>query len=245
MISNFCSTLLCRIFLSDQQTRRALRWWHQRQVDRLHDGAELIRDGILQDLFAIRRGLELACDDDLPQDSLQQLEALHLRLEAVSNKLSPAFFRDSLPLAIQHLLQDWQQRYPNVRLTTQLPQVDPSQVLASASQVAFLTLEELLILISDRLQADTVVMIDLQQGESAAALTLKVTALEPSQCCAIAHLEALLHLRQTFEVLTGGTAIQDVTESEMSWKMSWPLLNPSYPSAQDNQHHESHNAICD
>lgn len=229
VVFNFCAALLSRLFPSEYHTQRALQWWHQRQVNRLHDGAELIRDGILQELFAIRRMLELARDRQEPvsQASLRQLEVLHLRLERVSNQLSPAFIRDSLPLAIQHVLREWQLRYPAVKLSTQLPQGDFREPTL-ASRVAFTTFEELLFLVSNKLEADASVAVNLVCHDNTATLTVHINNLDCHQCRAIAQLKELSHLRQSFQFLTNGDMTQAVHESWVQWQMSWSTFNPSY-----------------
>lgn len=232
MILNFCSTLLSQLLSSDYQTRQALRWWHQRQVNRLHGSAELIRDGILQELFALRRGLELIDGEcNLPPESLRQLEALHLRLEEVSNELSPAFSRDSLPLAMQHILQVWQRRHPTVRLTTQLTSGNTLPPTLT-SRVALTTLEEVLQLITGRLETDTTtgtditMAIHLQQEDASGAIAIALSGLPRRHCNDIAQMEDLTHLRQAFEVLTGGSVTQVANDSTLRWQLSWPIFTP-------------------
>ena len=107
-------------------SQQALQWWIQRQIDRQHQSAERIRDGLLQDLFAIRRSLE-NIQDEPPSITTQhlaqvmtQLDTLHVDLEAISNHLSPPFAFDNLNLAVQHLLQQWQQQHPTVSLVCSL-----------------------------------------------------------------------------------------------------------------------------
>ncbi|NET08750.1 MAG: hypothetical protein F6K16_29450, partial [Symploca sp. SIO2B6] len=71
MLLNFCAALLSWIFplhspLAKAPTHLVFLWWQQRQSDRLHRRAEQIREGIVQDLFAVRRTLELARVDHQP-----------------------------------------------------------------------------------------------------------------------------------------------------------------------------------
>jgi len=236
VVLNFCATLLSRLFSSDCQPRDALQWWHQRQVSRLHDGAELIRDGILQDLFAIRRSLELAHEAHEPvsQNSLRQMEALHLRLEQVSNELSPAFVRDSLPHAVQYMLQNWQSRHPVVKLSAQLHQEQLWQPTPD-SRVALTTLAELLTLIADGLGADASLEVSLKYQENTAVLTVHLCRLGNHQCQAIAQRKELSYLRQSFQLLANGDAAQAVSPSEIRWQFSWPMVNDdSHNNPNDN-----------
>lgn len=228
VILNFCATLLSRLFPPDHRPQHALAWWHQRQVNRLHDSAELIRDGLLQELFAIRRGLELgsyrggADAQASLQDGLQQLEALHLQLETVSNVLSPAFIQDSFPLAVQHSLKSWGQRYPAVTLTTHLSQ---GQTTAPdfSSRVTLTALEELLISISDHLDADTEIAVSSDDEEPSSSLTVHIKNLTCDRSEKIAQLEELHHLKKSFELLTGGLVLQQADDRQIRWRFVWPL----------------------
>ncbi|MGB3613531.1 MAG: hypothetical protein WBA10_07020 [Elainellaceae cyanobacterium] len=227
MILNFCATFLSRLFPPDQQSQHALTWWHQRQVDRLHDSAELIRDGLLQELFAIRRGLELASDEDgldtqaSLQDGLRQLEALHLQLETVSNLLSPAFVQDSFPLAVQYSLKAWGQRHPAITLTTQLSHRKTAPDFSS--RITLTSLEELLRLTSDNLEAGTEITINSNDEELSSSLTVQIKNLTCDRIRSIAQIEELRHLQKSFEFLTGGLMQQQADDRQIRWEFVWPM----------------------
>ena len=134
----------------------ALQWWHQRQCDRQHHSAELIRDGLLQNLFALRRSLELTHAQQQPvsAEQLHQLESLYGELETISNHLSPAFSRDNVTLAMQHILNRWQSEHPTVTLSSHLtanaspehPMGDPpmSEQSMSEHHISLMLLEDCL-----------------------------------------------------------------------------------------------------
>ncbi|MGJ3248163.1 MAG: hypothetical protein ACFE0I_19025 [Elainellaceae cyanobacterium] len=224
MILRFCAAVLSRLFSSNQQTRRAWQWWHQRQVDRLHDGAELIRDGLLQELFAMRRNLELACDEQKPisNEHLQQLEAFHRMLEQVSNELSPAYIRDSLPLALQYILQTWGDRHPDIQQSVQLPSswMDDEDDVQRIVVTAF---EELLNLLSPYLQPEAVLRIALVPSNHSATLTVQVEQRDMQQVMSILDAEELVYLRQAFEMLTAGRWFQSVETSCIQWQWVWRI----------------------
>lgn len=227
MVFHVCAALLSWLFRSDDPARRALQWWQQQQINRLHDKAELIREGVLQELFAIRRALELAHHNQEPvsQASLQQLESLHIKLEQVSNELSPAFIQDSLPLAIQHVLKQWQIQHPAVTLSPRLPAESPEPTLAS--RVALTTLEELLKFIAEPIeseprQLEVSLEVELTHTNTTAMLVVRLGGLDRGQCQAIAHHQELSHLRQSFRWLTDGRFAQDKHASWIEWRLSWP-----------------------
>jgi len=92
-----------------------LRWWHRHYVRRGAQQADLIRNGVLQDIVALRRQLETATEtypESLSVSStrrvLSHLENLYRRLEILSDTLAPPFQHDSLPLALQHIVNRWQ-----------------------------------------------------------------------------------------------------------------------------------------
>ncbi|MEO0408002.1 MAG: hypothetical protein AAF289_11685 [Cyanobacteria bacterium P01_A01_bin.135] len=232
MVLNLSAAILSRLFPEDDPTQRALQWWHQRQIGRLHDSAELIRDGILQDLFAIRRMLELTHDTQAPVSPvhLQQLEALHARLEQVSNELSPAFIQDSLPLAIQHRLTVWQQQQPNVTAKLSLQPFSGSSL---AHRLVLTALEELLTLVAEALEQETghetdqsaEITIDttLQRQEQAASLSITLSGLAPDQCHRVAQMPSLSHLKTSFEYLTRGSFSQTNQATQIRWQLCWPI----------------------
>ncbi|MBD1874988.1 hypothetical protein H6F75_15985 [Nodosilinea sp. FACHB-131] len=85
-----------------------LRWWYRHQAQWLNREADAIRNGLLQDLFAVRRQLEL-----LPGDGgLAAVEHLYQSLEDLGNRLSSPYLHDSLPLAIQQALANWPTQVP-------------------------------------------------------------------------------------------------------------------------------------
>lgn len=223
VIFNVCAALLSWLFPSTDETRQALQWWHRRQVDRLHDGAELIRDGILQDLFAIRRTLELSYEEHKPasEANLRQLEALHQRLEQLSNTLSPAFSQDSLPLAIQHQLQQWQAKHPAIAVSAHLPSAEQSSGLGS--RVALITLEELLNLVAHSLSSAASIELELGSQGQMTTLTVRVREPQQQQRQAIARLQDLAHLHRSFQFLTDGHSKQAVRGLWVEWQFSWAV----------------------
>ena len=81
--------------------------WQQNQAEWLDQEAETIRNGLLQDLFAVRRKLELL--DGQATDCLVDFEHLYHSLKHLADRLSSPYIHDSFPLAIQHTVSIWGQ----------------------------------------------------------------------------------------------------------------------------------------
>jgi hypothetical protein len=76
---------------------------------------DLIRNGVLQEMLALRRQLEVACQQHRETEvfscdlQLTGLKRLYASLEAMCDRLESPFVQDSLPLALQHSWQRWQE----------------------------------------------------------------------------------------------------------------------------------------
>jgi hypothetical protein len=111
---------LLRFVLAYFKTQQALQWWSKKQSMYLLQESHQIRDQLLQQSFAIRRNIERDLAEGteaLPQKSqvwLNQLEQFHRDLEKLSDRLVPAYAEDSLPIAVQYLINSWQTRHPQV-----------------------------------------------------------------------------------------------------------------------------------
>lgn len=98
------------------RTRQAISWWQDRQMQRLHQETELIRDRMLQDLFSLRRGIGLVLDGSYPESKLEATLAIadqcHVDLAALSDRLFSPYAIDSLEVALSELVEYWQKQYP-------------------------------------------------------------------------------------------------------------------------------------
>ena len=135
-----------------------LRWWQQKQMTNLRQEADSIRNGVLQEVFAIRRRLELCAespgDRDCDRFSLAcaprtvelGLEKIHASLSQLSDRLDPPYVQDSLPLAIGYAADQWKAALP---ITTHLPQTWPPEP-AMQSHLLLTFLNALCKTLSDR-----------------------------------------------------------------------------------------------
>lgn len=230
----------------------ALQWWHQRQCDRQHHSAELIRDGVLQNLFALRRSLELTHVQQQPVSSeqLRQIESLYGELETISNHLSPAFSRDNVTLAMHHILNQWQSDHPTVNLSSHLMANASSEHSMGDHPISLMLLEDCLESMEGNLSERAA--IDITFANSASnhppnpspnpspqkALTQPLNDQHPTATLVLHIQEAndhhrraiathFVYLCRSFILLTGGTSTHTQGDDWLQWQFCWPL----YPTS--------------
>ena len=204
--------------------RRLLRWWYQWQTAKLDCEAERIREGLLQELFAVRRSLELALVSDRVdtkevQQWLTQIETLQQALESVMHRLSPPYLGDSLPLAMQHLLTYWQAEYPGVCLELNLP-ADWDQEPIEQRRIILTTLDAWLRIIVPQLRLEAVLHISLKQQATSAQLNIQLTAPTVSALLSSSAIP-LDNLQQFFQVLAEGKCYCQRHDLTVTWCYQW------------------------
>lgn len=204
--------------------RQTLRWWYQRQSAQLCCEAERIREGLLQESFALRRSLELALSNDRVctqevQNWLAQLEAIQHSLEAVTHRLSPPYLDDSLPLAVQHVLKQWQTTHPEVQVKVELP-TDWNEEPIEQRCVILSFLNELLRLIAFQPQPEIVLQVRLSQQAQSRRLIIQLDTSNVSDLLSNARRE-LMYLQEFFQVMTAGKCYCQRQSSTVTWCCQW------------------------
>ena len=201
-----------------------LRWWYQRQTAQLATEAERIREGLLQELFVVRRSLELALMSDQTETAtvqqwLTQMETIQHSLETVMHRLAPPFLGDSLPLALQHCLKEWQVEHPAVLLTVALPEewrqepIEQRRLFVSVLQV-------LLHLLSPYVRSEAVLHVSLTQQATIGQLVIQLTAPTVSELLS-GQATAFTNLQQFFQVLAEGKCYCRRQASTVTWCYQW------------------------
>lgn len=101
-----------------------LRWWHRYQARALIRESDFVRNGLLQEIIAIRRRIEVSCplapegEESVCQSHLADLSRLYDLLENFCDRLESRYLQDSLPLALQHVAHAKQSR---LNLQTDFP----------------------------------------------------------------------------------------------------------------------------
>lgn len=205
-----------------------VRWCYRHQAQTLHNEAETIRNGILQDLFALRRKLELTCplvggEACTEEPCLEDIEQIYTALETLSDRLSSPYLQDSLPLAIQHALHPWQTA---VSLTLDLPStwaVEPPEHVT-------LILSLLRYCLAALAAVPAHCLISLDTEDQMRCLTLQATydpdlpppfPLIETATPDASQADDLPHLLQAFQVVSGGKATWEQQPGETCWQLCW------------------------
>jgi len=212
-----------------------LRWWHQYQAQLLNQEADRIRNSFLQEMFAVRRRFELACQSpacDKPLDCvahLADLKRLYTLLETLSDRLDSPYLQDSLPLAIQHAVEPWKSQVP---LRLDLPGewvADPVEHNRLLLLLIDALLQQLAIAHSPASRCD----LQLHCEHGVKTLVIQVsdaTQVAADTAQAIAHsLEPFL---ETFHLFTHGNIHHTVLPQSLCWQLSWqsPVRDPMSPA---------------
>jgi hypothetical protein len=212
--------------VSWHQTQAALQWWEGRRTLRLDQQAEYIREGLLQELFTMRRCLELSETPDPShtqhQHWLSQVEKLHQSLEQLGYQLSPPYSEESLPLALQHLLQQWQRRPPTCKIELDLP-LQWQEQRSESNRLVITALDELLQLVLPQDAVGLSAQICLRTQGHRAELALQVMYPDPTLRSQVCRARELRYLERAFEVLAAGRCFQQQRGATASWRLSWPL----------------------
>jgi hypothetical protein len=226
--SSFFNMNLLRFFASYLKTEKALQWWSKRQSMHLFQESHKIRDQLLQESFVLRRSIELDLAENpelLRQNHqawLNQLEQLHHSLEKLSDRLVPAYTEDSLPIAIQCLINSWQIRNLPVKFQLDLPtgwrEEQPERNLLIVK-----ILDELLRINLTNNSKKILIYIGLKRLSNVEKLTIQATYTDNCTIIKPSKSEELEYLSQTFRVLTSGQCFYRREDSKISWYFSWEL----------------------
>jgi hypothetical protein len=217
-----------RQWLRQQQ---AWQWWHQQQSLQSHHKAEAIRDGLLQQTFAFRRYLEnttLPASPDQTQRWLARFQTFYQSLETLSDDLSPPFIADSLPLALQFAIKNWQQGkslsaepFPaisNIQFSfpPDWPQGPPQQ-----NQIILSTVTVLLPLLLPPERSPRQLSISLSRENAQHTLTLQLRNDTAQTQPNISELAEIQHLKEIFHSLTAGELEISQTAFTLTGRLCW------------------------
>lgn len=189
--------------------QQALQWWSSRQSLKLFLEAKTIRDGLLQESFTMRRSLDLLAQDNLnltinnTQEYLKQADDFYHALVQLSDRLFPAYIQDSLPLAIECLLEPWLTSNSHISFHFDIP-TDWRYEPADRSLIVLRALEELLTLTLPGASTPSTIFISLKQQKYIGQLMVKITYPDQSTVIFYSTLRELDYLCESFRFLTSG-----------------------------------------
>jgi hypothetical protein len=212
------------------RAKKALQWWTERQTKQMSAEAEKIRDGLLQESFAIRRRLELGILDNAclsaesGEDYLQIMEQLHHSLKELSDRLSPEPIQYSLPLAIESVLQSWHQSHPKLNLQIDIP-TEWRDESPERTMLIVRNIEELLRIILPKVLTGVSIYITLKLEGDIAELMVQVTYPDASTLISSSSSTELEYLRETFQFLTPGKCWYTKQYLSLGCYFSWGKAN--------------------
>lgn len=208
------------------RAQQALQWWSQRQSMQLFREAEKIRDGLLQESFTMRRSLELSLIDDVElstktsEDWLKKIQGFHYSLDQLSDRLSPAYIEDSLPLAIQCVVERWRTCNPRLKIEMELPEPWRHEP-PDRSMVILRALDELLRITSSELLTEISMHISLKQQGDLGELIVHISYPNVSTLICYSRPKELQYLSQTFRFLTSGQCFCRRKKLTVAWYFRW------------------------
>ena len=206
-----------------------LRWWHQYQIQMLNYEADLIRNGLLQDIVAMRQQLEVCCHSQV-NSHLDSLKKLHRLVETLSDHLDPPYLHDSLPLALQHAAQPWQD---TIHLGIVLPTTWEAEPLEH-NRLLIKFVENLLqqIATAEPLPDNCHLTLQDQAGVKKLTFQAQYSAALPSSL-SLQVLSAVNPFLKTFQLFTKGDYNQDIQSQSLTcllhWKPQARMMNAPAP----------------
>jgi hypothetical protein len=224
--------LLLWSVVSYMEMQHALQWWFKRQSAQLLTESEQIHNGLLQEVFAIRRSLELSLVDETGvspnqgQDWLNKAEKLHQSLEQLSDTLSPPFLAESLPLAMQCMLERLQNQ-SGLSLEATLPS-RWSDASSERNRIILMVLEELLKLALPKAAIEDTQRICLSADETTGELTVELTYPDLQTLTSLTQTKELKYLCCCFQCLAPGRCVCQKENLTVVWRFRW-RLQEAYP----------------
>lgn len=216
---------------------KLLRWWHQHQAQKLGQVSDRIRNGLLQELFAVRRQLEISSQEQRDVTAynynrlLADLERIYDQLEHLSHDLNSPFVNscpDSLPIALQHAVQPWKDE---LTLNIELPITWPTEPIEHVR--LFINVVDTFFspLATNNLkktkQQSLNCGIELIQWTTAGTTTKKLTCYASGNIAFFdAYAESLSPLLETFQILTQGEYHQILQPQQIEWTLHWQSPSP-------------------
>lgn len=212
-------------FVWMRHKKKALQWWFQRQSLRLWHESERIRNDIFQEIFVIRRYLESSFHNNNPapndvQDCLDRVERLQKSLSLLNHQLCPAYVEESLPLAIQSLLNEWQLSQPELQVETKLP-TEWNLESFERSYTILMILDALLkIVLSTSLQ-NPCLLVSLKADHYEANLVVRVHNSDTLKLFSVLQVRELAYIYHSFQWLTSGQWGLQKDGGALIWCFRW------------------------
>ena len=200
-----------------------LRWWQQQQIHTLNQEADFIRSNILQEVFAVRRHLELAGDSGNLSPSawdpyLTELKHVYSLLQQLSDRLDPPYLRSSFLLAIGHTIDLWR---PTLPLKVSLPDTWGTEPI-SQTQLLLTLVNTMCRVVNESHPLTQSCEVSLRPLLEQKVLSLCVTYWDIPPPAVMAQLRSeLAPIIQTFQLLSKGNFTVNAQPLKIAWTISW------------------------
>ncbi|MEC4812303.1 MAG: hypothetical protein SAK29_03345 [Scytonema sp. PMC 1069.18] len=211
------------MLVSYHRTQQALHWWYHRQHIRMRQEGEVIRDKMLQELFVLRRYIELSevspngNRNKLEKYDLENIEKIHHSFKQLSEYLYPAYIDDSLPLAIRCLLESWKTRNLELNIKHDLPQEWDNEP-GDRIRTILTAVEELLIIVSE-ISAPLSIVVSLEKHRHLSELKIQLTFPNPLKLTSQS--QELDSLCCAFKFIISGECFYYQEYSTQTWYFRW------------------------
>lgn len=193
----------------------------------------MLQEGALQQLFALRRSLELSLGDESNgtiedrQRWLRSLERLFAELNTLQQSLHPAFVEDNLPLALRQAVASWQQRLPDVEFKLTLLTVGfPNS--AYDNWLILDILEEWLLALDRSFDRGSEIAFSLETDPPEQQLLMTLSGKYRVHTIHI-HDPLFQKLTILFALLLGGQCQMQMQNEQIIWCFRWqPRLNQTF-----------------
>ncbi|BDA76288.1 unknown protein (plasmid) [Calothrix sp. PCC 7716] len=191
----------------------------------MHQEGEAIRNGVLQTTFFMRRHLESPVPSStenqhkLDKHYLESIEKFHNSVKELSDYLYPAYIDESLPLAIQHLLDTWKNR-SGLKLEYELP-TEWSDEACERIHLFLMLLEEFLRIYVLEVTNNPSVYVKLKQQKTLSELMIQFTYSEESKLNDIKTVDDIFHLYRTIEILLSAKCYHHRRHKTETWYLRW------------------------
>lgn len=221
------------ILASHLEMQKVMRWWYRKQLSSFNHQAEEIRNGVIQELFGIRRDLELRSMDEpalgksFPYHRwIDRLEYVQQMLEALSYQWSPPFVEDSLVLAIHHAIAPWRDRYPSVSFRLLLA-TDWQHEMPEVNRMLITAIEELLRAAQLELETQNEVEVTLHRRARLGELVIRIQYTNEEVLKRVLYTKDVVYLREVFQALGLGWCVFTREAMSAVWTFQWKLSTPT------------------
>lgn len=235
-----CILAMLWMQVSYRRAQQALNWWNSRQYRKMRYEGELIRERILQDLFIIRRNLELSqtnsrgSQEKLDKYDLETFENLHHSLINLSEYLYPAHIDDSLGLAIACLAECWKLHIPLLNLQLDIP-TDWHEKFYERNRLILMVFSELLQITLPLIAPSVSISISLKQQSTRNELIVKIISPDISKLESYSCSQQLKFLKQCFKFLTPGKCLLRKENQTQIWYFYWQAPKEFFVTQTDNE----------